>query len=174
MRRMRVIRLKKGTRRTVFVTLLASFSVIAILIKYGGKDNAGIDRATAGEVELSVQPLEGSFRSEGIDGFLKMKSLLKEEVTTAIAKGDPRAEPFAVYLFPELLPPSNFEKSVAEEQWAPLQARIEANPGTEESRKHFDEMRAQIWIYENPDQKHPALSDTADEVVRLYSTLSGK
>lgn len=174
MRRMRVIRLKKGTRRTVVVTLLVAFSVIAGLIKYGGKGTSVIDRSTSGKIDLAVQPLEGSFRSEGIAGFLRKKELLKEEVTTAIAKGDPRAEPFAVYLFPELLPPSNFEKAVAEEQWVPLQARIEANPGTEESRQNFEEMRAQIWIYENPDQKHPVLSDTADEIVRLYATLSGK
>jgi len=172
--RIKGIRMKKGTRRTVFLTLLASFLVIGGLYNAGSvRESVPVQRGTA-KIDLSVQPLEGSFRAEGLSGYQKQKALLKAEVREAIQKGNPRAENFAVYMFPELLPPSNFERSVAEEQWIPLQQKIEANPGTDESRKNFEEMRAQIWIYENPDQKHPALSDTADEIVRLYSMLSGK
>lgn len=166
----RKIRLKKGTRRTVALTLLVCFGFLGALFYH--RENVSRETSSTNHEELSVGELDQAFRKAGIEEFRKEKSRLKSQVSVAMAKDASRAEPIAVYLFPELLPNEHFEKSVALEGWIPLQAQIEASPGTAESRASFEEMRAQIWIYENPDSKAPTLSQTAEEVVRLYDDLS--
>lgn len=166
----KTFRLKKGTRRTVGLFLVVSLGVLYALIKAPLTSQ----RYLASENPLSTQKLTASFQSGGIESFRGEKARLKTAVEEALPGGQERAEPLAVYLFPELLPATHFEKSVAMDSWIPLQKTIEAQPGTDASRAAFDEMRAQIWIYENADSRNPMLSEVADEVVRVYDALSGK
>jgi len=114
---------------------------------------------------------------EGTQTFHSKKIALKEDVARVLqSKGDSlakqRASHIAVYLFPDLLPPDDFEKEIAQEEWAPLLAAIEKNPHTEQSRQLFEELSATIWNYENPERKFPKLSPYATEVLRIYETLS--
>ncbi|MCB0418659.1 MAG: hypothetical protein KDD39_13500, partial [Bdellovibrionales bacterium] len=78
----------------------------------------------------------------------------------------------SVYLFPDLLPSENFERTVAEDQWLPLQRAIEKAPGTYESRLKFEEMKANIWNYESPDKRAPKLTETAETVLHIYDLMS--
>lgn len=167
------IRMKKGTRRTVVATLVLSFAVFFCLLHYGKRESF-FEREPATVGELSIPALHESFERQGISGFRRQKEILKANVSWGIEKNDPKAEPIAVYLFPELLPDEHFEKQAALDGWTPLERDIESRPGTEEARQSFEELRAQIWIYENPDSKSPALTDTASEVVKLYDRISQK
>lgn len=121
--------------------------------------------------------LRDVYRQEGLQRYLEEKKVLKAQIQKALKNpsGDEEevfASNVAVYLFPEVLPEWNFEKSVAMEQWATLQEAIEKAPRTQESRLWFEEMRANIWNYENPDRKVPNISHFAKETLRIYDDLS--
>lgn len=117
------------------------------------------------------------FQQEGYQRFTEEKRTLKAQVERTL-KSPPSEEEeqlasnIALYLFPDALPDTNFEKQVAMEQWAPLEAAIEKAPRTKESRLWFDEMRANIWNYENPKLGYSTISPYAKEVLRIYNELS--
>lgn len=121
--------------------------------------------------------LQDVYKKEGLDRFLEEKEKLKSRVTEQMS--NPRdsdelnhATNIAVYLFPTTLPADDLERQVGEEDWGSLQTQIEKSPGTERSRELFEEMRANIWNYENPSRTLPELTAQAQQVLRIYKTLS--
>jgi len=113
----------------------------------------------------------------GIKEYFSEKKNLKRHIAHALRENRTTiayisAHNVAVYLFPELLSVDNFERDVALTEWIPFQRKIEAQPRTHGSRLHFEEMRANIWNYENPDRQSPNLSAYARQAIRIYDSLS--
>lgn len=117
------------------------------------------------------------YKQEGILKFQEEKGKLKTQVTETLKNSTNEEEQqfatnVAVYLFPEVLPDTNFEKTVALEQWGAFTEAIEKKPRTPESRVWFEEVRANIWNYESPDRHNPKLSPFAKETLRIYDEIS--
>jgi hypothetical protein len=153
-----------------FLVVVSIFS--AVLTFYSSRKTIQIDTNFR-----SFFSLHQVFRQEGLQRFLEEKKILKDRVSKTLLDASSEEEEgiaanVAVYLFPEALPDSNFEKQVALEQWAPFQAAIEGSPHSVESRLWFEEMRANIWNYENASAQLPKLSQFAREVLRIYNELS--
>ena len=128
----------------------------------------------AGDSVEAFSSLEEAYRKDGIGGFLKSKAALKRKLKSDLAGGSTSEEHLniAVYLFPDVLDAEDFEREEGQENWAPQQAQIEKAPRTPASRVAFEEMRANIWNYENPDKTSPQLSPQARQVIRIYEALS--
>jgi hypothetical protein len=102
-----------------------------------------------------------------------LRTQLKKSMGTNLSEDEEQfAKNMALYLFPDILPDDEFEKMVALEQWAPLEEAIERKPHTPESRLLFEEMRANIWNFENPGLDSGRISVFAKEVLKIYSDLS--
>lgn len=117
------------------------------------------------------------YQQEGMQKFIEAKEALKQDISHVIDTSEDEtvqndATNVAVYLFPEVLSKNDFERPVALDDWAPLEAAIEKAPKTPQSRVLFEELRANIWNYENPEHTRPNLSATAKEVIRIYEELS--
>lgn len=117
------------------------------------------------------------FHKQGIKRFLEEKESLKSKVSENIAnpkssQAKKLAESIAVYLFPEILPDTHFEKEAAMTLWMPLFKKIEKKPGTPEARHLYEEAKAEIMNYENPSKQDPNLSDPAKETLKIYRELS--
>ena len=121
--------------------------------------------------------LHRTYKESGMEEFLNEKKVLKKQLTETLK--NPKntedasfAANIALYLFPETLSDADFEKQVAQDQWAPLQAAIEKVPHSDRSRLWFQEMRANIWNYESPDLAAPKISVYSREVLKIYNELS--
>lgn len=125
----------------------------------------------------SFASLEEIFRTNGIKVYIQKKGELRVDIGRALdtekdTRERDRAENIALYLFPDLLPENDFERDVAMQQWYPHQKYIENNPRTVGSRKQFEELKNNVWNYENPDRQTPEVSEYADKVIRIYDELS--
>lgn len=125
----------------------------------------------------SFVALRSALTDDGLLKFQRDKGMLRDNVNKALKNSgndvdNAIANNIAVFMFPELLSDEDFEKSVALDQWKPMQDAIERNPKSPESRVWFDEMRANIWNYESPDRENPKISEYAKEVLRIYDELS--
>jgi len=157
--------------------LLYAFLAL-ILLGMGFLIHLAFTRPTGKEVELShFQNLQDVYKNEGLDRFLEEKEKLRAKVAEQLS--NPRdgedfnnATNIAVYLFPNALPADDLERQVGEEDWGSLQTQIENAPGTERSRELFEEMRANIWNYESPSRVLPELTAQAQQVLRIYKSLS--
>lgn len=125
----------------------------------------------------NLETLFTALRTGDIAKFQKAHLDLQQGVRTGL-KAPPTSPQFlaafnvAVYFFPEALPKDSFEREVALDEWRPLQKQIEAAPHTKESREQFEEMKANIWNYENPNREEPELSDAASTVLQAYDLLT--
>ena len=137
-------------------------------------------RAYKGESQTilaSFSSLEETFRTKGIKVYIESKGELRVDIGRALntekdTRERDRAENIALYLFPDLLPENDYERDVAFEHWYPHQRYIEKNPGTVGSRKQFEELKNNVWNYENPDRQAPDISEYADKVIRIYDEIS--
>jgi len=124
----------------------------------------------------SLTDLGAIYHSEGMLTFLEAKARLKLQVADALQDSDSAvadlADNMAVFLFPDLLPDEDFEKSVALDEWQRAEAFIEGSPRSKQARARYQDLQAEIWQYESPDAKDPALSPVASEVLKLYQALS--
>ena len=124
----------------------------------------------------SFGTLQDDISQGGVAQFQKKKEDLRGEVAENLREVDSpdrdKAENIAVYLFPDLLEKDDFEKDVALDQWAPHEKKIESNPHSPESRQVFEEMKNNVWNYENPDRETPVVSDYATQVLKIYEALS--
>ncbi len=130
-------------------------------------------------VQEQFQKLSTTYERGDLRDFLRRKDVLRNEVARTLKVNRSQhaqmiATNISVYLFPELLPDRDFEKHEALSAWLPLQKKIESNPGTQESRIAFEEMKATFWNYESPDRSSPRLSETARQVLEIYDRLSSK
>lgn len=128
-------------------------------------------------VQDRFNSLASIYELGGIKQFQIKKSKLRRDVSRTLrANKAKRAQLIAtnisLYLFPDLLPDENFEKQVALEQWLPLQQVIEKHPGAHQSRLKFEEMKSNIWNYENPDKAAPKISNTASTILHIYDVMS--
>lgn len=136
-----------------------------------------VDRGPTTPALAAFTSLLDAFQSGGIKEFTQRKGDLRSEVAK-ILKSDlenkerDRAENIALYLFPDLLGKHDFEREVAMDFWEPLEKQIEKSPNSKESRNHFEELKNNVWNYENPDRESPAVSEYASEVIRIYDALS--
>lgn len=126
---------------------------------------------------ISQSTLLTSLSTGGYSQFHSDKKLLRSKIATILSSPQNDTEEtyatnIALYLFPDLLPDSNFEKIVAVEQWAPLESAIEKKPRSQEARLLFDEMKSNIWNYENPKMDRSGLSLYASETLKIYHELS--
>ncbi len=126
---------------------------------------------------ISQSTLLTSLSTGGYSQFHSDKKILRAKIATMLSSPQNETEEtyatnIALYLFPDLLPDSNFEKIVAVEQWAPLESAIEKKPRSQEARLLFDEMKSNIWNYENPKMDRSGLSLYASETLKIYHELS--
>lgn len=117
------------------------------------------------------------YKEKGIERFKEEKENLKLAISDSIKHPENAdvkriTESIAVYLFPEILPDTHFEKEAAMTLWMPLFKEIEKKPGTAEARNLYEEAKAEIWNYENPDKLNPKLSEPAKETLKIYRELS--
>lgn len=132
---------------------------------------------TITKVKHSFDSLKDTYLNGGITEYLDKKEKLKQQVASTLSKDSNSDEAveaanIAVFLFPDVLPDNNFERQDAVELWLPSTQKIEAAPNTLESREQFEELKANIWNYENPDKQNPQLSAQAQEVIRIYDEIS--
>ena len=135
-------------------------------------DHAGSTPALA-----SFSTLQEDYATGGIKKFKEKKNALRSEVESELKKESDspdrdKAENIAVYMFPDLLDSEDFEKEVAMEQWFSQEKNIEKDPKSPESRKDFEELRNNVWNYENPDRGQPTVSDYASQVIKIYDALT--
>lgn len=162
----------KSDHRFLYTFIAVVVSAFGLMIYFA------LDRE--GESFLSEHiftTLQEVYQKEGIKRFLAEKERLKRNLAPKLS-GSPfrdehkEASNIALYLFPEILPDEDFEKEIAMEDWGTFQKEIEKSPGSPESRKSFEEMRANIWNYENPSSRFPVLSPQAKQVIQIYQGLS--
>jgi len=154
----------------LFVTLIGITLAIFIFSKVNNNKR---------EIALSnsYSTLLKSVSQGGYSQFQADKNDLKQQVITVLNQPKNEEEEafaagIALYLFPEVLPDSNFEKETAMEFWAPLEKEIEQRPRTPEARMKFEEMKSNIWSYENPKITSAGLSLQAEETLKIYHELS--
>ncbi|MSP19151.1 MAG: hypothetical protein EXR74_06225 [Bdellovibrionales bacterium] len=126
---------------------------------------------------ISHSTLVTSLSKGGYLQFQSEKKILRAKIAILLSSSQNETEKnyatnVALYLFPDLLPDSNFEKTVAIEQWAPLESAIEKKPRSHEARLLFDEMKSNIWNYENPKMDRSGLSLYGSETLKIYHELS--
>lgn len=151
--------------------------LISIAVVFSGLIYFALNRSPRLQTSLQAfSTLHEVYEQKGAEGFRQAKLILKRQIANLKSSTNPEAQlasfNIAVYLFPELLPSDNFERQLAMELWAPLQEAIEKTPRTHHSRLWFEEMRANIWNYENADRRSPSLSEYASQVIRVYERLS--
>jgi len=127
----------------------------------------------------NLEQLSQDFKKQGMRSFLQSKKTLRKRVSYQLRNSENQAEQLAatniaVYLFPDLLPEDSFEKQFAEESFTPLQSGIEKQPGTPEAQKLFEQLRSRVWNYENPQNNSEGLSEYADQMLKIYSSLVWK
>lgn len=123
--------------------------------------------------------LETDFKTNGIVYFKKSKASLKNQVSRMLknesdSSSQMAAMNIAVYFFPDLLHDTHLEKQFAKEHFAPLQEKIEAQPGTLEAQKYFQALKTSVWNYENPMQTDHGLSESAEKMLDIYGAISWK
>ncbi len=128
-------------------------------------------------LEGSFNSLESTYKTHGMTKFLERKAELRKAVTETLSQDGQSPEidlatNIAVYLFPDVLPGTNFEKGPAEQMWGEALRQIEASPNTAESRVLFEAVRADIWNYELVDREDPKLSAPARQVIQIYDAIS--
>lgn len=128
-------------------------------------------------LETQFLTLKETYERHGLPTYQQKKATLKTTVQEVLKDGaDPAqvalATNIAVFLFPGVLPETDFEKDVAQELWGDSMKKIEEHPRSPEARVLFEELRADIWNYELADREDPKLSAPAREVIQLYDTLS--
>lgn len=139
--------------------------------------NTYLSTPTEWSAMKSVSTLLPALQNNGVEGYLVAKARLREQVRSNLeyAEEDTRrlqAEQVAVYLFPELLPESDFEKSDALANFSPRIDEIEQRPNTEAASNAFADLRAEIWNYENPSREEPRVSEVGNEILKLFAELS--
>lgn len=164
---------KKGPGKKVILHVLGLFFVLAVYLVYSALNRPRNETKT---MDAFAQ-LDLVLRREGLARFKQEKFALKHLVKRTLKEAktqeeQEQAQTIAVYLFPEVLSNDDYEKEVAQAFWEPLQQAIEHEPGTAKSRLMFNELRANIWNYENADRVNPQLSNSAKQVIRIYETLS--
>lgn len=128
-------------------------------------------------IEESYATLKYSVKQGGFSQFQRDKNELKQHLLNILTapKNDEeeiKASNIALYLFPDILPDTNLEKQAALEYWAPIEAAIERKPRSAESRMLFEELKSNIWNYENPKVTNLGLSVHAQETLNIYFELS--
>ena len=125
----------------------------------------------------SYTTLKLSVKQGGLVQFQKDKGDLRSHIESILQnpkneEEETDATNVALYLFPDLLPDSHFEKQIALELWAPLESAIEKKPRSSEARVYFEELKSHIWNYENPKLSSVGLSTHALETLSIYHELS--
>ncbi|GEM_PF-5165343 len=124
----------------------------------------------------AVTALKTAFEQNGIEGYLVAKARLREKVkesiqqTGSVQAGE--ASQVAVYLFADLLPDSDFEKTESLTLFLPLMEAIETRPRTADAGQAFETLNAEIWNYENVSREEPQITPVAEDVLRLFSEMS--
>ena len=167
---------RRRSNRLLWSFLLGIAIVTWLLLHYGGGNDGG---PITPDKQQAFFGLTDAYRKGGIDRYLEEKTKLRKEIAAAL--NHPRDESeadyaanVAVYLFPDILPDSDWEKKVAMEEWAPLETAIEKAPRTPDARIWYEEMRADIWNYENPRLEQDHVSPAATEVLRIYGDMSSQ
>jgi hypothetical protein len=124
----------------------------------------------------AITSLKTAFEQNGIEGYLVAKARLRDKVReslqqTASAQAG-EASQVAVYLFADLLPDSDFEKSESLTLFNPMMEAIETRPRTADAARAFDALNAEIWNYENVSREEPQITPVAEDVLRLFSEMS--
>lgn len=124
----------------------------------------------------AITSLKTAFEQNGIEGYLVAKEHLRQQVReslkqTGTVQADEAAQ-VAVYLFADLLPDSDFEKTESLSLFNPLMEAIEARPRTASAGQAFEALTAEIWNYENVSREEPQITPVAEDVLRLFSEIS--
>lgn len=164
---------KEGSHRALYRFLVVVALVVTGLVYLGFNKTQPFALT-----EQSFSQLHDVYQNEGIRRFLEEKAKLRSQIVLQIGSSEDsdvrnEANNIALYLFPDALESDNLEREVGLEEWAPLQKDIEDAPGSSDSRRKFEELRASIWNYESPSRSAPQLSPQARQVIRIYKTLSG-
>jgi hypothetical protein len=124
----------------------------------------------------AITSLKTAFEQNGIEGYLVAKARLREQVKESLQKGGSvqanEAAQVAVYLFADLLPDSDFEKSESLSLFHPLMEAIETRPRTANAGQVFEALNAEVWNYENVSREEPQITPVAEDVLRLFSEMS--
>lgn len=169
--------MKTTTLREIkIVTALLATLAVPVVVSTWLKDEAALHSPISAE---GLEELSRAYRENGIDKFQSSKRLLRKKVSFNLRNDeDPKAQMaamnIAVYFFPELLHDSNLEKTYSLEHFKPLQEGIESAPGTESAQNNFEELRNEVWSYENPKQNEQGLSEYAAQMLKVYGALSWK
>ena len=125
---------------------------------------------------MKFSRLREIYQQEGFQKFLEAKETLKHDISHVIDTSDDEAAQndatnVAVYLFPE-----SWQRMTSKGRWlltaGPRRSRDREITSDTTEPCPIEELRANIWNYENPEHSHPNLSATAKEVIRIYEELS--
>lgn len=135
------------------------------------------DHGSPSPALASFSSLDDDYKKGGLEKFQAKKEELRSEVESVLKKDDDspdhdKAENIAVYMFPDLLDKEDFERDVAMENWYSQENKIEQDPKSPESRREFEDLKNNVWNYENPDRGQPTVSDYAAQVIRIYDAMT--
>lgn len=124
----------------------------------------------------AITSLKTAFEQNGIEGYLVAKGQLRAQIRESLKQTGSvqamEAAQVAVYLFADLLPDSDFEKSESLSLFHPLMEAIETRPRTADAGQAFESLNAEIWNYENVSREEPQITPVAEDVLRLFSEMS--
>jgi hypothetical protein len=125
----------------------------------------------------AISNLGPAFQNDGIEGYLLAKARLRDQVRTNLRLSPTdsnyaQAENIAVYLFPNLLPETHFEKSESLFLFAPEIELIESRPRSEQAQAAYERLTLEIWNYENISREEPRISDAAIALLEMLQKLS--
>jgi hypothetical protein len=162
----------RPSARTAVVFVLVSLAVVGVIAHLTTPVTSTLPAPLR-----SFSTLHETYRKLGMERYLQEKQNLKVSVQRLL--GEPAgsnearaAMNIAVYLFPDLLADEVFERDQAKDLWQRQEEAIEHAPRTPESRLWFEEMRANIWNYENPDRSSPRISEYAEQAIRVFDVMS--
>jgi len=128
---------------------------------------------------LSLTPLSSLYsaiESQNKASFYEMKSKLRDEVSSILSRNssDPQydsAESIAIYMFPELLPESSYEKELAMELFSPLLKELESSKNQSSLEQVYATLESRIYGFESATRQMDGVSETAHYVLKIYKAL---
>jgi hypothetical protein len=126
--------------------------------------------------QMQFLKLKETLVEKGPLEFFKQKGLLKIQLQNILENiPEEKSEgiySMVLYLYPELLSDNDLEKTAAITLFKDVQTDIETEVSRMKKYKRMNDLRANIWNYENPSRENAKITQTAQNVLDLYEVLA--
>lgn len=161
------------------LSFLVITGVLATLIINKGGLNLSSSRFWDAQIttsQMNFLKLKETLIEKGPLEFFRQKGQLKIQLQKILENvPEEKAESInsiVLYLYPELMSDNDLEKTVAISLFKNVQTDIETEVSRVQKYKRMNDLRANIWNYENPSREEPKITQTAQNVIDLYEVLA--